>query len=444
MDVEILSRIQFALTIAFHYIYPPLSIGLGVLLIIYESIYLKTRSLFHKNLVKFWVRVFALTFAIGVATGLVQVLEFGTNWATYSRYVGDVFGAALGAEGIFAFMLEAGFLAVLLFGWERVGPKTHFFSTVMVALGAHFSAVWIVIANSFMQTPAGFEIVGEGLNARAQLTAFWEMVFSPSSMDRLIHVLIGAWLAGAFLVISISAYYILKNRHLRFAHLSLKIALILASICIIGQTISGDSSARVTMAYQPTKLAALEGVFATQPYAPMSIFGWVDQEKQKVYGLKVPALLSILCYRSPSAVVKGLDAFPQDEWPMVNAVFQTYHLMLYMWGAMFASLVLGWIFWKKIKKGKQRWVLWILVISVLFPQIANQAGWFTAEMGRQPWIVYGLLRTSEGLSKIVVAEQVLGSIIMFLVIYMALFALFIWLLDRKIKHGPEGVDEELA
>ncbi|MCW8818334.1 MAG: cytochrome ubiquinol oxidase subunit I, partial [Ignavibacteriaceae bacterium] len=224
MHVEFLARLQFALTIGFHYIYPPLSIGLGVIMVIMEGIYLKTKNPLYEKMTKFWVKVFALTFAIGVATGIVMEFEFGTNWASYSRYVGDVFGSALAAEGIFAFFLESGFLAILVFGWDKVKPPMHFFSTIMVAIGAMFSAIWIVVANSWMQTPAGFHIVGEGLNARAEITDFWELVFNPSSVDRLLHVLSGAWLAGAFLVISISAFYILKKRHLAFSKASIKIA----------------------------------------------------------------------------------------------------------------------------------------------------------------------------------------------------------------------------
>src|SRR5471030_730766 len=242
MDVLTLSRIQFGATVAFHYIYPPLSIGLGLMLVIMEAAWLKTKNPIYHQMARFWTKVFALTFAIGVATGIVMEFEFGTNWATYSRFVGDVFGSALASEGIFAFFLESGFLALLLFGWDRVGPKMHFFSTLMVCLGAHFSAIWIIVANSWMQTPAGFHIVGEGLSARAEIVDFWAMVFNPSSVDRLLHSVIGAWLAGAFLVISVSAYYILKGRHLKFARSSLKIGLAVGFIACILQGISGDSS----------------------------------------------------------------------------------------------------------------------------------------------------------------------------------------------------------
>src|SRR5215472_8576892 len=230
MDVLTLSRFQFALTIGIHYLYPPLSIGLGVVLVIIEGMWITTRKPLYHQMARFWTKVFALTFAIGVATGIVMEFEFGTNWATYSRYVGDVFGSALAAEGIFAFFLESGFLALLLFGWDKVSRKVHFFATCMVCLGSHFSAVWIIVANSFMQTPRGYHIVNQGLRSRAEITNFWEMVFSPASMDRLFHAIFGAWLAGSFLVVSVSAYYLLKKRHEDFARCSLRIGLIVALI----------------------------------------------------------------------------------------------------------------------------------------------------------------------------------------------------------------------
>src|ERR1039458_1969998 len=243
MDVLTLSRIQFGATIAFHYISPPLSIGLGVLLVCMEGLWLKNRNPLYHQMARFWTRVFALTFAIGVATGIVMEFEFGTNWATYSRYVGDVFGSALAAEGIFAFFLESGFLAVLLFGWDRVSRRVHFFATCMVCLGAHFSAIWIIVANSWMQTPAGFHIVGEGLKARAEITNFWAMVFNPSSMDRLFHTLCGAWQAAAFLVISVSAWYLLKRKHEQFARASLRLGLIVGLAAALLQLVSRYTSA---------------------------------------------------------------------------------------------------------------------------------------------------------------------------------------------------------
>lgn len=441
MDVEILSRIQFAFTIAFHYIYPPLSIGIAIILVIMEGMYLKTKDKFYENMTKFWVKVFALTFAIGVATGIVMEFEFGTNWATYSRFVGDVFGSALAAEGIFAFFLESGFLAVLVFGWDKVGPKMHFFSTLMVSLGSMFSAVWIVVANSWQQTPAGFHVVGEGINARAEITDFWAMVFNPSSVDRLSHVLSGCWLAGAFLIISISAYYLIKNRHIRFAKSSIKIALVIVAFASLFQLFTGHNSAVGVSKNQPAKLAAMEAVFDDQTNAPLYLFGWVNEDKQEVnFGLALPGMLSYLIGFDTNTKVTGLNSFKEEDRPPVNIVFQSYHLMVAIGFALIAISLLGIFFWWRGTLFRQRWLLWIFVFSVLLPQIANQIGWITAEVGRQPWIVYGLLRTSEGLSKAVEAGQVWFSLILFTLIYIGLFILFIYLLNEKIKHGPENVD----
>jgi len=442
MDVEILARIQFALTIMFHYIYPPLSIGLGLVLVIIEANYLRTGNSAYKEIARFWTKIFALTFAIGVATGIVMEFEFGTNWATYSRYVGDVFGSALAAEGVFAFFLESGFLALLLFGWDRVGPRLHFFATLMVCLGAHFSAIWIVVANSWMQTPAGYHIVGEGLLARAEITDFWAMVFNPSSVDRLVHVVIGAWLAGAFLVVSISAYYLLKKIHLEFARYSLKVGISVAAIAVCLQAISGDSSAKGVAVNQPAKLAAFEGIYKTQKEAPLTIFGIVDPKNEQInYNISIPKMLSFLTFGDISSEITGLDKYPKKDWPNVAVVFQTYHLMIAMWFCMFLTVLGAIFFWWRHSLFEHRWMLRLLVISVFYPQIANQAGWVSAEMGRYPWIVQNHLRISEGLSKSVTASQVFWSIVMFTVVYAFLLVLFIYLLNEKIKHGPTNLDK---
>lgn len=263
MDVEILSRIQFAFTISFHYIFPPLSIGLGLIMVLMEGAYLRTGDRAYEQLARFWTKIFALIFGIGVATGIVMEFEFGTNWAAYSRYVGDIFGSALAAEGIFAFALESGFLGVLLFGWNRVSPRMHFFATLMVLLGSMFSAVWIVVANSWQQTPAGYHIVGEGLEARAEITDFWAMVFNPSSVDRLLHVWNGAFIAGAFLVLSVHAWYLLKGRHVELSKKAFRIALVVATVASLAQLFSGHSSAEGVAHNQPAKLAALEGHYDT-------------------------------------------------------------------------------------------------------------------------------------------------------------------------------------
>lgn len=438
MDVLLLSRIQFAFTIAFHYIYPPLSIGLGVCLVLMEGLWLKTGNPLYHQMARFWTRIFALTFAIGVATGIVMEFEFGTNWATYSRYVGDVFGSALAAEGIFAFFLESGFLAILLFGWDKVGRKLHYFATWMVCLGAHFSAVWIVVANSWQQTPAGYMIEETANGPRAVITDFWAMVFNPSSMDRLSHVLCGAWQAGAFLVISVSAFYLLRRKHEQFAKASMKVGLAVALVAACLQIVTGHASALGVIENQPAKMAAFEGHYETGEL-PIHIVGWVDEETKTVTSIGVPDFISRLML-GDHGQLKGLNDFPPEDLPRVNSNFQLYHLMVAIGMTLLTLAWTGVLLCWRGRLFNIRWLLWIFVFSVLGPQIANQAGWFAAEMGRQPWIVYGLLRTSAGLSAVVKAEAVLTSLILFAIIYLLLFAVFVYVLNDKIKHGPDEAD----
>jgi len=444
MDIELLSRIQFAFTVAFHYIYPPLSIGIGLLLVIFEGMYMKTKKKEWENLTRFWIKIFALTFGIGVATGIIMEFEFGTNWATYSRYVGDVFGSALAAEGLFAFALESGFLGILLFGWNRVSPNVHFISTLGVFLGSMFSAVWIVVANSWMQTPAGFKIVGEGMSARAEITNFWEMVFNPSSVERITHVWIGAFLAGAFLVMSVHAYYLLRNRHVEISKKAFRIALFTAVFFSLAQLLTGHRSAEGVAHHQPAKLAAMEGHYDSLAVADMYIMGWVNVENESVTGISIPKGLTFLLHQDFETPVLGLNAFPDDEQPTaVNAIFQFYHLMVAIGMTLIGLSFLGlYLLWRQ-KLFKQKWLLWIFVIAVFLPQLANQFGWYAAEMGRQPWVVYGLLKTSDALSATVTANQVLFSLAMFTFVYALLFGLFIYLLNKKIKYGIDDYDNVL-
>ena len=443
METEILARIQFAFTIAFHYIYPPLSIGLGLLMVIFEGLYIQTKNQLYHTLCRFWTKIFALTFGIGVVTGIVMEFEFGTNWAVYSRYVGDVFGSALAAEGIFAFASESGFLGILLFGWNRVKPWVHFVSTVGVFLGSMFSAVWIVVANSWQQTPAGFHIVGEGMQARAEITDFWAMVFNPSSVDRLTHVWIGAFLSGAFLVLSVHAYYLVKGRYIEISQKAFKIALLVATVFSFSQLLTGHHSADGVAKNQPTKLAALEGHYPANEKADMYLFGWVDQKNETVSGLKIPGGLSFLIHQDFDKPVVGLNAFKKEDRPgQVNAVFQFYHLMVSIGMLLIGMTLLASFYWWRGKLFDQRWLLMLFVPSVILPQIANQVGWFAAEMGRQPWVVYGLLRTSQAFSQAVSANQILFSLILFFLVYALLLFLFLYLLNKKIKHGPYDESEE--
>lgn len=443
MDVEILARIQFAFTIAFHYIYPPLSIGIGLIMVLFEGLYLKTGNKDYEILTRFWIKIFALTFGIGVATGIIMEFEFGTNWAVYSRYVGDIFGSALAAEGLFAFGLESTFLGILLFGWNRVKPWVHFVSTLGVFLGSMFSAVWIVVANSWQQTPAGYHIVGTGLHARAEVTDFWAMVFNPSSVDRIIHTWQGAILAGTFLVLSVHAYYIRKGRYVEISKKAFKITLVVATIFSLTQLLSGHSSADGVAVNQPAKLAAMEGHFKKNSPADLYFLGWVDKEKQTVTGIGIPGGLSFLVHQDFQAPIKGLNDFPVEDRPsQINAVFQFYHIMIAIGMALIGLTLYASFLWWRGKLFETKWLMWIFSFSVILPQIANQVGWFSAEMGRQPWVVYGLLRTSKAFSQEVSSQQIMFSLVLFTVVYSLLLVLFLYSVNKKIKHGPYDEEEK--
>ncbi len=317
----------------------------------------------------------------------------------------------------------------------------HFISTIFVFLGAMFSAVWIVVANSWQQTPAGFHIVGSGMNARAEVTDFWEMVFNPSSMQRLGHVIIGAILSGTFLVLSVNAWYILKKRTLDIAKPAFKIALIVAVLFSLLQLFSGDRSAGGVAKNQPIKMAALEGHFDSSAAADFYLVGWVNQQGKKTSGIKIPGGLSFLLHNDFNAPVMGLNAVKQNEQPgQVNAVFQFYHIMIIIGFALIALCLFASYKWIRGTLFNSNWLMHVFAWSVILPQVANQCGWFAAEMGRQPWVVYGLLRTSDAFSKTVTANQVLFSLIMFFVVYSLLFVLFIYLLNKKIKAGYEHID----
>ncbi len=446
LDPVLLSRVQFTLTIMFHYIFPPLTIGLGAVLVFIESMYMATKDPRYRAAAKFWTKIFAVNFAMGVATGIVMEFQFGTNWATYSRFVGDVFGSALAAEGIFAFFLESGFLAVLVFGWDRVSDRMHYLATWMVALGSAFSAVWIVVANSWQQTPAGFHIVGEATAARAEITDFWAMVFNPSSMSRLAHVLVGSYILGGFFVMSISAYYMLKRRHLEFARQSFVVGLALASLFSLAAPLTGHFGAMVVAEHQPAKLAAFEGHFHTgEGGAPMHLWGIVDERAETVkFGFAVPGLLSLLVHGNTTQPVPGLDRFPPQDRPPVVIPFISYHLMIALGLYFMLICAVSWFFIRRRSLPRHRWLLWVLVFSVLGPFAANQLGWIAAEVGRQPWVVYGLLRTSDAVSRAVVPGQVLISIVLFGIIYALLLTVWLFVLNSKIQHGPEDEYREVG
>ena len=471
MDVVLLSRIQFALTIMFHYLFPPLTIGLGVIIAYLEGRYVWSREQIYMDAARFWTGIFGVNFALGVATGIVMEFEFGTNWAMYSRFVGDVFGSALAAEGIFAFFLESGFLAILVYGHGKVSPAFHFFAACMVALGSIFSSIWITIANSWQQTPAGHEIVQMTRDGqpwfvdgqpvmRAEIVDFWAMVFNPSTMHRLIHVWLGCFIMGSCLVLSISAWYLLRGRHVDFAKKSLSGALVLCLVSCLAMFVSGHFQAQMVYEHQPAKLAAFEGHFETGP-GDMSLFGWPDAQAEVVrYNLSIPGGLSFLLHENFSEEVVGLDKFRPEDRPPVAIPYFAYHAMIGTGvGLSMLMSVCAFLLWRG-KLFDAKWALWLLVLSIVPAIVGNEAGWVATEVGRQPWIVQAPLRkdeagdrivteqghhvyeegqglrTGNAVSKAIEAEQVLASIIMFGSVYGLLGILWIFVLHRKISKGP--------
>jgi cytochrome d ubiquinol oxidase subunit I len=453
MDPELLSRVQFALTASFHFIFPPLSMGLGLMLLVVSGAYLRTRAPKWRRLAFFWTKVYGLIFALGVATGVVQEFEFGMNWADYSRFVGNVFGSLLAAEGVFAFALEAGFLGLMLFGGNRIGPKLWFFATFMVVFGAHFSALWIIMANSWMQTPQGYTIASDPAPARAVMTDFWQVVFTPSFVPRILHVFIASWTAGAALMLSVSAWYLLKKRHLDLAMANFRLALPFFIVFTISNVVLFGANQAIEVTHeQPLKLASMEGLWQGTTCAPLFLFGWVDVATQTTHGVSIPCLLSVLAYFDPQAYVTGINDFPGQPTPPIALLFQVYHLM-FMLGSLFVPIgLLGGLFYvlKKGKKGDPdrprriwdaRWVLRLFVVTIFLVEVAIIAGWWTAEIGRQPWVVYEVLLTADGVSPLLTATDVVLSLGMFIVLYALLLVLFLYLLNAKIQAGPEELEE---
>ena len=438
LSVEDLHRIQFALTISFHFIFPPLSLGVGLILVIFGIKSVRTKDPKWRQLSMFWVKIYGLIFSMGIATGIEQEFEFGTNWSQYSRFVGNIFGSLLAAEGIFAFMLEGGFLGLMLFGGTRLGNRMWLFATTMVVVGATFSAFWIVMANSWMQTPRGFEVKDVGQGPQAFMTSFQDVVFTPSFLPRILHVIAACWMVGSSLVLSVGAFYILKKRHVELAKTMIRVALpVFTVVALLQVAVFGANQATEVAQYQPAKLAAMEGLYQSESCAPMYLLGWTDPNAQTTSGIHIPCLLSFLTNQSFDATVTGLEATPRDEWPSVNLVFQVYHLMINL-GMLFiliGLLACGFWIWKR-KIWDQRWLLWILVSSVVLTEIATATGWWTAEFSRQPWIVWQVLKTSDAYSPNVSFGQVMFSIVMFVLLYIIVFVVFIRLLDRHIKEGP--------
>ncbi len=436
MDALFLARLQFALTIGFHFLFPPISIGLAWLLVIMEGLGWRKGDEIYVRMGKFFAKLLALTFAVGVATGIVMEFQFGTNWSVYSKFVGDIFGAPLAAEGIFAFFLESGFLGLYLFGRNKVSKAVHWFSILMVAVGATISAFWIIAANSWQQTPAGYIL----RNNRAELTSFYDAVFNPSTVIRYLHTMDAALITGAFFVAGISAYLILKKKEVELAKRAMKIAVIFGLIAsLLELTPLGDTHVKQVARTQPEKFASIEGLAQTQSNAPLILFGIPNSDTRKLeMKIEIPGLLSWLVHGDANVPVKGFNEFTPGNLPPFVFTFVSFHTMVALGIFFILVMAMSFIQMCRSKLWENKWLLKIMLWSIPLPLAACQLGWITAEVGRQPWIVYGLLRTSEAYSASVTAEEIMFSIILFGLIYLLLGILYIYILVREVKHGPQS------
>lgn len=436
MDVVTLSRIQFGFTVSFHYIFPAITVGMSWLIVWMLGKYARAGDPVYRSMARFWLNIFALTFILGVATGVAMSFQFGTNWSGFSMVAGEVFGVPLVAEGVFGFFMEAIFLGLLVFGWDRLSVKALWFCSLMVAVGATSSIFWIVAANSWMQTPAGYRLTTGGF----ELVDFWKAVFNPSTMQRYVHVTAGVILAGAMFVMGMAAWFLKRSRHVEFAKRSLRPALILSFVAAAAQLPIGHWHAVQVAETQPAKLAAFEGLFETRTRAPLCLFGIPNEEEGRLdMAVGVPGLLSLGAFGSMDAEVKGLNDFPREDWPPLITSFGTFHLMVALGMYFILFTLLGvFLLWKR-RLYRSRFFLTLAVFSIPLPIVANELGWAAAEFGRQPWIVYNVIRTSEAVSAGVPASHVFISTLMFGVIYALLFVLWIVAIRRRMRQGPEPV-----
>jgi cytochrome d ubiquinol oxidase subunit I len=439
VDAVLLAKIQFGFTAGFHFLFPPTTFGLTFIILIIESLYLKTNEELYKRISSFLIKILAVVFVMGVATGIVLEFAFGNNWAEYSRMVGDIFGAPLAAEGVFAFFLESVFLGILVFGRSRISKKAYWWSAFFVFFGSHLSGVWIIIANSWMQTPAGYKIE----RGRAVLTNFFEAALNPSTVERYLHTAAAGWITGSLVVAGIAAWYLLKNRHVEFAKPLLRISLIVFIIVSILQLGLGHAHSIQVAETQPEKMAAFEALWETQEAAPFAVFGIPDEGKQKNHAyIGIPKMLSLLIHFDPNAKVLGLNEFPKDERPKVFIPFASYHIMILLGMVFIGVSVIGiWLFARR-RIHETRWYLKLLLFLIPLPYIANETGWVAAEVGRQPWAVYKVLKTADAVSITVPAGNILFSLILFIVVYALIAAVGIPIILRLIKKGPEETVSE--
>ena len=433
----LLHRLHFAFTVTYHYLFPQLTMGLAPLIVVLKSLAIWKKDEKYSRAARFWAKIFGINFVLGVVTGIPMEFQFGTNWSHFSRFAGGVIGQTLAMEGMFAFFLESAFLGLFLYGEKRLSQWAHWWAAMLVFLGSWLSGYFIVATDAWMQHPVGYARTPDG---NFQLTSFWQLILNPWAIWQYLHNMAGAALTGAFVMMAVGAFYMLSKKHVEQAKLFLKVGVVsglLFAILLVGPT--GDGQGRNLAQSQPVTLAAMEALFETGPGAPLVIIGQPDMVNKKIDNpVVVPKMLSFLTYRSWNAEVKGLDAFPESEWPQnIPLLYFSYHIMVGLGTIFMAEMVIAaFLLWKK-RLFETRWMMWILLLSFPFPYIANTAGWITAEVGRQPYLVYGLLRTVDGFSKTVSSGNAMFTLLGFMGMYTVLSVLFLFLIRREIEHGPE-------
>jgi len=440
-DAVFIHRLQFGFTISYHYLFPQLTLGLGPLIVVLKTLALKTNDERYDKAARFWATIFAINFVIGVVTGIPMEFQFGTNWSRFSRFAGGVIGQTLAMEGMFAFFLESSFLGLFLYGEKRLSKLQHWFAAVLVWAGSWLSGFFIVATDAWMQHPVGYERTADG---SFQLTSFWQLVLNPWAWWQVAHALNGGLITGSFVMSAVGAFYLLRQKHVQQGRIFVRVGVTAAMIASFLQLYPlGDAEGRLVASHQPTTLAAMEALFETEAGAPMVILGQPNMAEHKIDNpIVVPKALSFLTWRSWNAQVLGLNHTPKENWPdNVPLLYYVYHIMVGL-GTMFIaiSVVAAFLLWRK-QLYSSRWMLWILLLAVPFPYLANTAGWMTAEFGRQPWLVYGLLRTVDGYSKLVSPGNGWFTLLGFLGMYCVLSMLFLFLVLRQIAQGPEAPED---
>jgi len=441
MEANTLDRLQFAFTVTYHYLFPQLTMGLAPMIVIFKSIAIRKQDERWNQAARFWGKILGITFLFGVVTGIPLEFQFGTNWAAFSKYAGGVIGQALAMEGVFAFFLESAFIGLFLFGEQRLGQKLHWLSAFLLFVGAWLSGWFIIATDAWMQHPVGYEISPDG---SAQLTSLWALIWNEWAIYQYLHNMGGAFVTGAFAIASLGAFYLLSRKQVEYGRLFLKAGVIASCVGSIWMLFpTGDWKGKLVAEYQPVTLAAMEGLFNTADGAPLVLIGQPDMEKQRLdNAVHIPKMLSFLTYQRWEATVHGLNEFPKDQQPdNVPLLYYSYHIMVGL-GTIFIAIMVAAVVW--LWRGwlfSSSWLLWIVMLAFPLPFIANTAGWLTAEIGRQPWLVYGLYRTEHGHSPLVSSGNVLFTLLGFLGMYTIISLLYIFLVLRRIEEGPDELSK---